>query len=104
MVPVAHDQRPLVATSVLCGNRRTRLGNRSLAATALVLSSVACGGDPRSSLEKRPIPEVQHHGFRQDVADEQRGNAVFYKAVFTREGNYLVTAGQGYRVWTGPAM
>jgi WD40 repeat protein len=70
----------------------------SLGALTLV-GALACDRDPRFMFERKPIAEVRHVGFRQDIADERRGNAVFDKALFTREGNYLVTAYPGFRVW-----
>jgi hypothetical protein len=65
-----------------------------------LLPTIGCsGGDPRSALERKPVPEVRHHGFREDVGDERRGNATFFKAVFTPEGNYLVTFAPEFSVW-----
>jgi hypothetical protein len=68
----------------------------------LLVGSLACDQDrdPKFILEKRPIAEVKHMGFRQDIGDDRRGNAGFHSAVFTREGKYLVTFGRGgFRVW-----
>lgn len=81
--------------------RRAKSKNlsRRAAAIFLLLPALACDRDPKFILERKPIAEVRHMGFRQDIPDERRGNAVFDKAVFTREGNYLVTAGRGFRVW-----
>lgn len=64
-----------------------------------LLVVAACDRDPKFMFEKKPIAEVRHQGFRQDIPDERRGNASFYKAAFTRDGKYLVTAGSGFRVW-----
>lgn len=72
---------------------------RLLTVTLLLLPALACGRDPRYFMEKKPIAEVRHMGFRQDIPESLRGNAVFDRAVFTREGHYLVTAGRGIRVW-----
>lgn len=72
---------------------------RVLVAVFVFLPAIACTRDSLSILEKKPIAKVSHHGFRNDIPDERRGNAVFYNAVFTRDGKYLVTAGRGFRVW-----
>ncbi|MDH4131517.1 MAG: hypothetical protein OEV95_06890 [Gemmatimonadota bacterium] len=72
---------------------------RPFPAALALLGALACDRDPKFMLEKKPIAEVRHMGFRQDIDDERRGNASFDKAVFTREGNYLVTAYPGFRVW-----
>jgi WD40 repeat protein len=64
------------------------------------LSLLGCGKeDPKFLFEKKPIPELPYQGFRQDIPDGRRGNAVFVKGVFTRDGRYLVTLGPGIRVW-----
>ncbi|MDH4350840.1 MAG: hypothetical protein OEW56_06810 [Gemmatimonadota bacterium] len=89
---VARTQRTRAATSLL-------RPNLALVAALLLVPALACDRDPRFVFEQKPIAEVRHMGFRQDIPDARRGNAVFYKAVFTREGNYLVTAGRGFRVW-----
>jgi WD40 repeat protein len=65
----------------------------------LLLPALGCDRDPRFILEKKPIAEMRHMGFRQDIPDERRGNASFFKAAFTREGNYLVTFVPDFRVW-----
>jgi len=65
----------------------------------LMIPALGCGGDPRFVLEKKPIAEVKHHGFRRDIPDERRGNATFERAVFTPEGKYLVTFVPGFRIW-----
>jgi hypothetical protein len=66
----------------------------------LAATVAACGGgDPKFMFEKKPVAEVRHRGFRQDIPDERRGNASFYKATYSRDGKYLVTAGSGFRVW-----
>lgn len=73
---------------------------RDLFVAALVLpQAVACARDPKFIFERKPIAEVPHQGFRRDIPDERRGNAVFHQAAVTRDGSYLVTAGRGFRVW-----
>lgn len=66
---------------------------------AAAFLSGGCKGDPRFFFEKKPLPEVPYQGFRQDIPDERRGNAVFDRAVYTADGTYLVTSGRGFRVW-----
>lgn len=60
--------------------------------------ATACLGDAPSFLGRGPIAEVPHHGYRRDIPADRRGNATFEKAVFMREGGYLVTLGRGIRV------
>jgi WD40 repeat protein len=75
----------------------TRFRHLALMATALL---GACGKeDPKFIFEKKPIPELPYQGFRRDIPDERRGNAVFLKAVFTRDGRYLVTVDRGIHVF-----
>jgi hypothetical protein len=55
-----------------------------------------CGKeDPRFLFERKPIPGIPYQGFRRDIPAGRRGNAVFSKGVFTRDGRYLVTLGPG---------
>ncbi|MDH4044318.1 MAG: hypothetical protein OEW06_07655, partial [Gemmatimonadota bacterium] len=68
-------------------------------AVLFMLLLVGCGSDPRFIFEKKPVAEVRHHGWRMDVPDERRGNAPFLRALFTREGNYLLTFGPGLSEW-----
>lgn len=72
---------------------------RVLRAAALAITVAACGADQKSGVERRPIPEYGHQGYRQDIPDAKRGNAVFEQAAFAREGNYLITTGTGLHVW-----
>src|SRR5205823_14066292 len=65
---------------------------RLLAATLAALPLLGCGKeDPKFVFEKKPIPGLPYQGFRRDIPAGRRGNAVFAKGVFTREGRYLVT-------------
>lgn len=64
-----------------------------------LIFALACKGDPKFFFEKKPLPEVPYQGFRRDIPDERRGNALFDRAVYTADGTYLVTAGSGFRVW-----
>jgi hypothetical protein len=64
------------------------------------LASLGCGKeDPKFIFEKKPIPVLPYQGFRRDIPDEQRGNAVFVKAVFTNDDRYLVTLSDGIQVF-----
>jgi hypothetical protein len=70
------------------------------AALLAALALIGCGKeDPKFVFEKKPIPGLPYQGFRSDIPDERRGNAVFDKGVFTRDGQYLVTLGQGIHVF-----
>lgn len=82
--------------------RQARARRHTVAVLALLAVIGACGKeDPRHVFEKKPIPELPYHGYRTDIPDVRRGNAVFSKAVFTRDGRYLITLGRGLRVWDG---
>lgn len=72
---------------------------RALGGPVFALLLLGCGRDPRFLLERKPVAEVRHMGWRQDIPDERRGNASFDRAVYTRDGRYLVTANRGYRFW-----
>jgi len=73
---------------------------RLVAAIAAAVPLLGCGKeDPRFVFEKKPIPGLPYQGFRRDIPAGRRGNAVFVKGVFTRDGRYLVTLGRGIRVW-----
>ncbi len=82
------------------GDRVIRLGyGRSFAAALLLAAALGCGKeDPKFILEKKPIPGLPYQGFRRDIPAERRGNGIFAKGVFTRDGRYLVTLGPGIKV------
>ena len=70
---------------------------------AALLLVAACGGGVADRLRDAPITEVRHRGFRTDLPDSDRGNAVFDDAVFSADGAFLVTQHHlgGLRVWDG---
>ena len=74
---------------------QTALLSLVLRTAALAITLAACGADQRSGVEEKPIPEYAHQGYRQDMPDANRGNAVYEQAAFTRQGNYLITVGTG---------
>lgn len=79
---------------------RLETARRFALACALTVAVGGCGKeDLKFFYEKKPIPDLPYQGFRRDIPAERRGNAVFDKAVFTRDGKYLVTVGNGIRVF-----
>jgi WD40 repeat protein len=52
----------------------------------------------------RPIPAIVHHGFRRDITDRDRGNAVFDAVEFSDDGSLFMTLhhlSPKLRVWDG---
>ena len=77
-----------------------RPGARALLALAVVLLE----GCERASVARRALAEIEHVGFRDDVPESARGNAVFIDAWWSDDGALLVTAhhlATGLRVWDG---
>ena len=72
----------------------------TITALAAIVLVPGCRADPRTA---GPIKEVPHHGFRDDIPDDRRGNATFEAAAFSHDGAFLVTVHLvgGLRVWDG---
>ena len=70
-----------------------------LRAAVIAIALTACVSDPKLYGNRKPIPDYAHQGFRLDIPEARRGNAVFVQAAFAREGNYLITTAAGIHVW-----
>ena len=80
------------------------LSSRPLHVTSLLLLGLAACIPGRSLGRTAAVAEVKHVGFRDDIPDAARGNAVFEDAVWSRDGSLFVTLHHmqtALRVWNG---
>ena len=64
---------------------------RSAWSLVVLLAGLAACNSGSPLARPRPISEISHHGFRRDIPDRDRGNAVFVAAEFSDDGSVFMT-------------
>lgn len=70
----------------------------------MLAASILASGCDLALPSRRAREDIEHVGFRDDVPDSERGNAVFMRAWWSDDGALLVTQhhlADGLRVWNG---